>query len=281
MRILTPTIVAAVAMPNKVTGSILRLLAANWSKPNFNFWTAYAYIRKGNSFYQMENIDKIYVLVHPVYEAQRFTRLQSHFQSIGLPNEKIVYGAATWGSELSSNLVFSVWDPFLRPGVPNLTWKSRFLSKGEISLVLNFFAAISDAVKQNYTNVLIFESDVYLRKDFVSRMSDLWKDLSGDWDFVSLGEGIGTRPQGVLASYWSPTHCYKPPHEFVFRCTDSMLFRVEFLRKVVQTLLPFRECLDWELNYQLAIHRGKALWADPPLAEQGSSRCREPSLLPA
>jgi hypothetical protein len=229
----------------------------------------------------MENIDKIYVLVHPEYEKERFTRLVKHFHDVGLPSEKIAYGAATWGSELSSSLVFTVWDPFLRPGVPNLTWKSRCLSKGEISLVLNFFSAISDAVKQNYTNILIFESDVYLRKDFMPRMNELLNDLSGAWDFVSLGEGIGTRPTGVLASYWAPTKCYSPPHQFVFRCTDSMLFRVEFLRKVVQTLLPFRECLDWELNYQIAFHKGIALWADPPLAEQGSSRCREASLLPA
>jgi hypothetical protein len=281
MKILRPKMVEAVTIPTRVTGSILKLLASNWNNRGFNFWTAYAYIRKANSFYQMENIDKIYVLVHPIHEAERFARLRSHLDSIGIPNEKIVYGAATWGSELSSNLVFTVWDPFLRPGIPNFTWKSRFLSKGEISLVLNFFAAISDAVKQNYKNIIIFESDVYLRSDFVARMSDLWKDLSSEWDFVSLGEGVGTRPDGVLGSYWAPTRCYKPPHEFVFRCTDSMLFRVEFLRKIVQTLLPFRECLDWELNYQLAIHRGKALWADPPLAEQGSSRCREASLLPA
>jgi hypothetical protein len=146
---------------------------------------------------------------------------------------------------------------------------------------LNFFAAASDAVTQNFKNILIFESDVYLRKDFSERFTDLWKDLSGNWDFVSLGEGIGTRPSGVLASYWSPTKAYKAPHEFVFRCTDSMLFQVEFLKKVVKTIIPFRECLDWELNYQLALHKGVALWCDPPLAEQGSSRCREPSLLPA
>lgn len=229
----------------------------------------------------MENIDKIYVLVHPVYEKERFTRLVQHFHDVGLPSEKIAYGAATWGSEMSSSLIFSVWDPFLRAGVPNLTWKSRFLSKGEISLVMNFFAAISDAVKHDYKNILIFESDVYLRKDFLSRMTEVWNDLSGDWDFVSLGEGIGTRPPGAPASYWTPAKCYTPPHQFVFRCTDSMLFRVEFLRKVVQTMLPFRECLDWELNYQMALHKGKAFWADPPLAEQGSSRYREPSLLPA
>jgi hypothetical protein len=60
-----------------------------------------------------------------------------------------------------------------------------------------------------------------------------------------------------------------------------MLFKVEFLAKVVQTLIPFRECLDWELNYQLGLHKGVGLWADPPLSEQGSGRNRDETLLPA
>jgi hypothetical protein len=229
----------------------------------------------------MEHIDRIYVLVHPTYEKDRFLRLKEHFSSLGFPEGKLALGAATWGSELPSEFIFQVWDPFIRRGVPNFTWKSRCLSKGEISLVVNFYAAASDAIRNNYKNIIVLESDVFLRNDFISRLNDLWTDLSGAWDYVSLGEGIGTRPDGAPMSYWSPTKAYRPPHDFVFRCTDSMLFRVEFLRKVVQTLLPFRECLDWELNYQMALHKGIPLWADPPLVEQGSSRCRDLSLLPA
>ena len=231
--------------------------------------------------FSMENIDKIYCLVHPVYEPQRLERLKQQFGKANLPPEKILYGAATWGTELKNDLIYTVWDPYLRPGLPNLTWKSRCLSKGEVSLVLNFYAAARDAVEKKYKNVIIFESDVYLRPDFTKCFQELWTDLSGNWDYVSLGEGIGTRPKNVPNSYWSPVKAYKPPHECVFRCTDSMLFRVEFLEKVIKTLFPFRECLDWELNYQLALHKGVALWADPPLAEQGSSRMRDASLLPA
>ena len=229
----------------------------------------------------MEQIDKIYVLVHQVYEKQRYDRLIAHFAAVGMPAHKLFFGSACWGSELKSSDIFAVWDPFIRAGVPNLSWKSRFLSKGEVSLVLNFYAAVRDAVEHGYKNVLIFESDVYLRDDFVPRFADLMADLKDkSWDYVSLGEGVNTRPEGCPPSYWSPTKAYGAPHQFVFRCTDSMLFRGEFLAKIAQTLLPFRECLDWELNYQLAVHRGVALWADPPLAEQGSGICRDMTLLP-
>lgn len=230
----------------------------------------------------MENIDKIYVLVHPEFEKHRYERLKKHMEKAGLPFDKIIFGAATWGSQLNSELIFTVWDPYLRRGVPIMTWKSRCLSKGEISLVLNFYAAARDAVEKKYKNVIVFESDVFLRDEFLKRFDDLWKDLDGKaWDYVSLGEGVNTRPEGARMSYWSDTKAYPPPHKCVFRCTDSMLFKVSFLEKVIQTIIPFRECLDWELNYQIALHDGKSLWADPPLVEQGSGRQRDVSLLPA
>lgn len=230
----------------------------------------------------MDSIDKIYILVHPTYEKVRHERLLQHFQALGIPSEKCKFNASTWGSELTAHQIFEVWDPFLRPGLPTFTWKSRFLSKGEISLVLNFYVAAVHAIQNGYKKILIFESDIWLAPDFLQRFHALMEDLKEkEWDFVSLGEGVGTRPQGAPMSYWSPTKAYTPPHQWVFRCTDSMLFQVSFLEKVVQTLIPFRECLDWELNFQIGLHQGKALWADPPLAEQGSSRNREDSLLPA
>jgi len=230
----------------------------------------------------MEQIDKIYVLVHPEFEKIRHERLKREFEKAHVPGEKIIYGAQTWGSQLNSASIFNVWDPYCRRGVPALTWKCRCLSKGEISLVLNFYFAAMDAVKNGYKNVLIFESDTYLRESFLEKFADLMEELKEQpWDYVSLGEGIGTRPPNVPQPYSSPTKVWKPPHFGVFRCTDSMLFKVEFLAKVVQTLIPFRECLDWELNYQLGLHKGVGLWVDPPLAEQGSGRNRDETLLPA
>lgn len=231
----------------------------------------------------MDKIDKIYCIAHPVFEPARFTRVTENFRHCGIPMEKTRIGASTWGQQITSKIMFSVWDPFLRPGIPNHTWKDRCMSKGEISLVLNFHEIATDAVRNNYTYVLIFESDTYLRSDFVPKFTELWTDLSGkEWDYVSLGEGVGTRPPKVSSeSYWSPTRAYPPPYWAVYRCTDSMLFRVSYLAKLLTTLIPFGCTMDWELNVQALHHKSISLWADPPLAEQGSCFNRDSTLLPA
>jgi hypothetical protein len=228
-------------------------------------------------------IDAVYVLCHPEKEISRWQRLQVHLRERGVPAEKVVCMGKTWGSELDES-VFELYDPFLPRPCPYFVWKGRCLSLGEISLILNFWLGVDHALKNNYTNVLFFESDVFLRDDFSKRLGDLMKLLNmTDWDFVSLSDGVGTHAQreDKLNSIYSKTAICKPPHQYPFRCTDSMLFRVEFLKKIRGTAFPFRECLDWELNFQLGIHKGIALWVEPHLVEQGTCKNRMISTLPA
>jgi hypothetical protein len=225
-------------------------------------------------------IDMVFLLVHKDKEKERFDRLIPHFLSRGIPQEKLACVAPTWGSELTSEQIFKVYDPYCRQGMPVFTFKARCLSRGEISLVLNFACAAQVAVDRNFKKVLIFESDTWLREDFVDRLSDLLEDLKEkEWDYVSLGEGARTRPEKCEPSMFAKTKAYTPPHQFVFRCTDSMMFNVSYLQKILTTLFPFRECLDWELNIQTMAHKGKTWWADPPLAEQGTAVGRQETLL--
>jgi hypothetical protein len=221
----------------------------------------------------LERLDLIYILINPRREKSRMDRLLPHLLERGIPPEKIAISGPTWGDELTTQQIFQFYDPFCRAGVPVLTFKARCLSRGEISLVLNFISGIADAVTKKYKTVLFLESDVFLRSDFVERLETILTKLEQepDWDYVSLGEGARTRPPGHDTSFFGETKLYDPPHEFVFRCTDSMLFHGKFLQKIIHTIVPFRECLDWELNLQHMFHRSKALWADPPLVEQGTS----------
>ena len=227
-------------------------------------------------------IEKVYVVCHRDKEKDRYERLVKHFIEIGIPDDKIIYMAPVWSDELTNDFIFNVYDPFLPRACPGLTFKGRGLSKGEISLGVNFYSCVKDAVENKFKKIIVLESDIYLRSDFVKCLLDLLEDLrTKEWDYVSLGEGVGTRPPEAPLSYYSKTKAYKPPHQFVYRCTDSMMFQLGFLEKLVNTFIPFREIIDWEMNYQNMIHGGKALWADPPLAEQGTCFCRMITSLPA
>jgi hypothetical protein len=189
-----------------------------------------------------------------------------------------------WGTEITSETYFGVYDPYnTRFGNERaLTFKAARLLKGEVSLVLSFHKAVQMAISDGVEQAIIFESDVILREDFLERLKDVFEEKEKEpWDYISLGEGVGTRPPGHSPSYFTPTKLYKAPHAFVFRCTDSMILSRTFLEKLSQTLLPFRECLDWELNIQMLLHKGTSLWADPPLVEPGSGCSRTMSLLPS
>jgi hypothetical protein len=217
----------------------------------------------------LEKIDQIFLLTNPRREPERTARLLPHLAERGIPKEKITLSGPTWGDELTSEQIFQYYDPFCRKEMPIFTFKARCLSRGEISLVLNFIWGAQEAVRRGYKTVVFLESDVFLREDFISRLDEL-VDQPIDWDYVSLGEGVRTRPPNCDISQFGPTKLYQPPHQFVYRCTDSMLFHVSYLERILHTMRPFRECLDWELNIQNMHHRGISLWADPPLVEQGT-----------
>lgn len=233
----------------------------------------------------LTHIDAIYCIVNPKFEADRADKLIKHIQQRlpSYPRSNIKICSPTWGSELDNDTCFKVYNPWLkRPGWPALTWKVRCLIKGEISLVLNFYTAMKDALENNYKRVLIFESDVFLRNDFEERLLIILDKLSEKelWDFVSLSDGVATHATDYTGDYMEQEIC-KPPHTFVFRCTDSMLFNTDIFKKIVNTILPFRDCLDWELNFQFLLHNATAFWAEPHIVEQDTAKHKEISSLPS
>ena len=235
----------------------------------------------------MEWLPPIYIICNPHFEQKRFQFQREHLSKRGIPSEKITCVFGPWGSEITSEEIFKVYDPFQERYGSSvvLSFKSAHLSKGEISLNMTFFNILNNIQKVESEYILVFESDVFLREDFLERLKNILEEAKqSEWDYISLGEGVGTRPPDVdrLASYYTPSKLYKSNNnQWVFRCTDSMLLRVSFLKKVFTTFLPFRECLDWELNFQWILHGGKTLWVDPPLVEPGSARGRNESYLPA
>ena len=231
-------------------------------------------------------LPNIYIMCNPEYEPIRYQLLLKHLPARGIPIEKIRWVRGPWGSDINSDLYFTAYDPYnTRFGLEKaLSFKAARLLKAEVSLNLTFFNLMRMALEDGGDKIIVFESDVVLREDFLERLKTVLEGIDekhDGWDYISLGEGVGTRPKGHDISYFGPTKLYTPDHQFVFRCCDSMVLRRNFLAKVFQTFLPFRECLDWEMNFQMLIHTGKSVWVDPPLVEPGTGRARFISSLPS
>ena len=118
-------------------------------------------------------IEKVYVICHSEKEKERYDRLLKHLNESGIPESVIEFMAPVWSDELTNDIIFNVYDPFLPRPVPGLTFKGRGLSKGEISLAINFYACIKDAVEFKYKKVIVLESDIWLRDNFVQNLKDL------------------------------------------------------------------------------------------------------------
>ena len=98
-----------------------------------------------------KEIEKVYIICHNVKEKERYERLVVHLKEVGVPDDVLRFWAPIWGDQLTNEIIFSVTDPFLPKPVNPFSFKSKNLSKGEISLTLNIFTAMRDATENNYS----------------------------------------------------------------------------------------------------------------------------------
>jgi hypothetical protein len=215
-------------------------------------------------------IDHCFILCDPEKEPDRANYLRSWLQTNNVDSSCVSFTMPTYGTD-SFFLTRDVWrfyNPWNRT-CANPT--STNLKSGELSLLINFALVADMAVKANHKTVMILESDVFFCEDFLKKLTGAMTALPSEWDFLSLSASADLRPQRSLHE---PERLWFPPiHPYYHtRCTDSMIFRVSMLEKILTSYFPVAEPLDWELNYHLTLHNAKSLWLDPPILRQGSGR---------
>ena len=217
-------------------------------------------------------IDHVYILCDPAREPERAAYLTewllSH-QAGSYTMDAVCYGTTLTQTHLAQ---YNPWIPRKPVPLEQRNHNSFCLKHSEISLVLNWAALAQDAVDKKYGVVMMFESDVLFDDDFLIKLEKAMDMLKGTpWDFLSLSASVGLRPRrpdGNTELGWFPSF-YPYYHT---RTCDSMIFKVSMLDKILDTLCPFSEVLDWELNYQLTLHSSQSLWLDPPIIRQGSGK---------
>jgi hypothetical protein len=219
---------------------------------------------------QFPGVDHVYILCRPDKEPDRAAYLQKWLNDNRIDPAQYTLGMATYGDDpfFQSKDLWTVYDPWTTQyGRTVQNFNSRNLKPGELSLLMNFAAAAKAAVAAKYTTVMILESDVLFCEKFLDRLQTAMSALPPTWEFLSLSASAGLVPKDLHPHqlWYSPLQPY-----FHTRCTDSMIFRVTMLEKILQTFFPFAEPLDWELNFQLSLHKAHSLWLHPPILRQGS-----------
>ena len=213
-------------------------------------------------------IEHVYILCDVAKEPDRAAYLHQWLSTH--PVGPYTMDLACYGPTLTPAQL-KAYDPWIpRKPVPyeQRNFNSYNLKPGEISLVLNWAAVAQAAVEKGYSVVMILESDVLFHDDFLPKLGAALHALQDTaWDFLSISAGANLRPRHppVAEGWFPPIHPY-----FHTRTTDAMIVKVSMLKKILGTLFPFSEVLDWELNYQLTLHSSRSLWLDPPIVKQGS-----------
>ena len=220
-------------------------------------------------------VDHTFILCDSKKEPERAAYLQKWLSEKKMDPSSYTMELHCYGTDISVEQAYKVYDPYQdrKPVEQQRSFNSYNLKLGEISLVLNWAHAAKTAVERGFQVVMILESDVLFHDDFLERLTDglhMLETQNVEWDFLSLSAGANLRPHrlpGDTSLGWFPVRNY-----YHTRTTDAMIYKVSMLEKIHGTLFPFAEVLDWELNYQLSLHKSRSFWLDPPILRQGSGK---------
>lgn len=120
---------------------------------------------------------------------ERKERMINQFQKLGIDNY-IFYPSIDGKDILNDTIIGNISKGHF--GYP------RKFQKGEVACVFSHIGAITLAKIMNYEYVLIFEDDVVLCEDFLSRLNKLFSLLPKNWEHVFLSGHIYNTPAPII-----------------------------------------------------------------------------------
>jgi len=113
--------------------------------------------------------------------------------------------------------------------------------------------------------IVILNSQAIARRDFFPRLKDLVeKESCTEWECLSLGYAPTVMTGAADASYFSDPQLFQ--HDPMTPITvGAVAMRLSFVRKLVKTILPFRDPLEFELLFQTLLHKAGPHYIYPPI----------------
>ena len=157
--------------------------------------------------------------------------------------------------------------------------------RAELSLHLKHIYLYRLMVRENYSEVLVFEDDVVLSDGFVEKLMKYMTQMPTDYDMLFIGDGCNLHiPRNQLvANQYIYAKCL---HETAWggngaaKCTDSYIIHQRCAKKLCDYVAAAGAALvetkkinlpaDWWLNEAARDLVLKVYWAEPTIVTQGS-----------
>ena len=140
------------------------------------------------------------------------------------------------------------------------------LTDGQKSLALKHSWIVEDAFKNNYNSVIVFEDDVELCSNFVSKFNFYKKQLPEDWEIGWIGSCFNLRMPEVEGKnvYYS---------DLGSRCTHAFCLNNLFLKRSYELFKNIDTTSDFYYTKVIQMLKVKNYWFQPPLALQSLNFC--------
>lgn len=128
---------------------------------------------KYENFKVYNKIDKIYV----INLKKNQDRLEKFMENAKKANVEVERFDAVYGKELKKD----------HPDIFKYFGKYPNIHSGEIGCALSHIKIWEDAIKNNYNNIIVFEDDAIIPKDFWDRFDKAYNELPEDWEMLLIG----------------------------------------------------------------------------------------------
>ena len=143
----------------------------------------------------------------------------------------------------------------------------KILNKPEISVTYKHLKMYERMIEENLYTCLILEDDVIFENNFINQFNLYLYNTPRNWDMIFIGSGCDLRIDASRLKSGKTSYLKEHPAS---KCADSYIIKKSSAEKILSTLKRFSFPIDFELNYQMYLHKMNVYWWDPPIVRQGS-----------
>jgi hypothetical protein len=217
------------------------------------------------------SIAKIYIQGPLKRNEDEFYTLLPTILSTGTGIDDIICNPFLEKSHLNCQTIFNVYDPFLTRGpIPPFTSNAPHLNLNEVSQTLSFASILQNAAQlpnPDNSAIIILDSKAVVRRDILERLKGIFEnEASSNWECLSLAYTPKSLPED--ASYFADAQIFEQ-EPMTPITSGAVAIRLSLVKKMVKTILPFRDPLDYELIFQTLLHKSPAKYVFPPIFDCG------------